>query len=128
MDGQTDILVEIEIKSFHVLGCDIPSWSGDGFCDDDTNIIECNYDGGDCCLPEVITEYCSECKCHLDNGTTGSSPLTTTTTNSTTMTSSTTTVTMTTTTTAETTTGDITGTIFNTGANEKYTQYTSPSV
>ena len=24
-------------------------WVGDELCDDDTNIIECNFDGGDCC-------------------------------------------------------------------------------
>ncbi len=36
---------------------------GDGACDDDTNTPECEYDGGDCCLPEVITDYCDLCEC-----------------------------------------------------------------
>ena len=35
---------------------------GNGFCNDDTNIAECNYDGGDCCGC-VITEHCAECAC-----------------------------------------------------------------
>ena len=29
--------------------------------------MECNYDGGDCCLDPVNTQYCSECQC-LDGG------------------------------------------------------------
>ena len=40
---------------------------GDGYCDDVTNNIECNYDGGDCCLDPVNTQYCSECQC-IDGG------------------------------------------------------------
>ena len=35
---------------------------GNGFCNDDTNIAECNYDGGDCCGC-VITEHCEDCAC-----------------------------------------------------------------
>ena len=36
---------------------------GDGYCDDATNIPICEYDGGDCCLPNVQTDYCVECLC-----------------------------------------------------------------
>ena len=36
---------------------------GDGFCNDETNNLECNYDGGDCCGSCVNTEYCAECTC-----------------------------------------------------------------
>ena len=35
---------------------------GNGFCGDATNIAECNYDGGDCCV-NVNTDYCSDCNC-----------------------------------------------------------------
>ena len=35
---------------------------GNGFCNDDTNIAECDYDGGDCCGC-VITEHCEDCAC-----------------------------------------------------------------
>lgn len=44
-------------------GC-IDSWQGDGICDDQNNIIECGFDGGDCCLLCKDTSQCSECKCH----------------------------------------------------------------
>ena len=36
---------------------------GNGLCNDYTNIAECNFDGGDCCGPCVITDQCSNCKC-----------------------------------------------------------------
>ena len=35
---------------------------GDGVCNDNTNIAECDYDGGDCCV-NVITDSCSDCNC-----------------------------------------------------------------
>ncbi len=49
-------------------GCpdDISHWVGDGMCDDDTNIEECQYDGGDCCLETQSWSYCNECICHID--------------------------------------------------------------
>ena len=37
---------------------------GNGYCNDETNTVICNYDGGDCCL-NIKTEKCSECSCHL---------------------------------------------------------------
>ena len=39
------------------------SWIGDGACDDFNNHFECNYDGGDCCGPNVKTGSCSQCLC-----------------------------------------------------------------
>ena len=39
-------------------------WIGDGYCDDITNIPECNHDGGDCCGNDVKTNYCNDCICH----------------------------------------------------------------
>ena len=41
----------------------LPPSVGDGYCNDETNIIECGYDHGDCCLTNVITDYCSNCSC-----------------------------------------------------------------
>ena len=35
---------------------------GNGFCNDNTNIVECDYDGGDCCV-NVNTDSCSDCNC-----------------------------------------------------------------
>ena len=37
---------------------------GNGYCDDENNNDECNFDGGDCCLTSPNTDYCSECTCH----------------------------------------------------------------
>ena len=37
------------------LGCNVTQWVGDGYCDDVSNTIECNYDGGDCCLDNTNT-------------------------------------------------------------------------
>ena len=58
---------------------------GDGFCDDDMNIPECDYDGQDCCRESVIDYFCIDCRCYesgcegniLDgkNETTTTSPL-----------------------------------------------------
>ena len=42
----------------------------DGFCHDELNNAECNYDGGDCCSTVVYTNVCTECKCH-DSSITG---------------------------------------------------------
>ena len=35
---------------------------GDAICNDETNYLGCNYDGGDCCV-NVNTDSCSECNC-----------------------------------------------------------------
>ena len=35
----------------------------DGYCNDETNIPECNYDGGDCCGSCINTDYCTNCTC-----------------------------------------------------------------
>ena len=36
---------------------------GDGFCNDETNNPECNFDGGDCCGQCILKHQCSECTC-----------------------------------------------------------------
>ena len=55
-------------------GCPHPHWIGDSFCDDKTNIADCDYDGGDCCA-NINTDYCVECKCyHEDNCVLGYTP------------------------------------------------------
>ena len=43
--------------------CDNPEWIGDGYCDDENNNAECNWDGGDCCGDNVFTDYCTICGC-----------------------------------------------------------------
>ena len=53
---------------FYSTGCnsDNPSWIGDGWCDDETNNEDCDFDGGDCCLDEIFADYCIECLCYED--------------------------------------------------------------
>ena len=46
-----------------ILGCLQPSLIGDGNCNDVTNNQLCHFDGGDCCLLNVNTYYCSNCSC-----------------------------------------------------------------
>ena len=43
--------------------CEAPNWQGDGFCDDEINNKECEWDGGDCCGSNVNTQFCSACEC-----------------------------------------------------------------
>ena len=54
--------------SHHVIGCQNVSIIGDGYCNDETNIPDCNYDGGDCCGSSCVNkEFCIDCLC-LDDG------------------------------------------------------------
>ena len=46
-----------------ILDCVHEEWIGDGYCNDETNNADCNYDDGDCCGSCVNKEYCSECSC-----------------------------------------------------------------
>ena len=41
-------------------------WIGDGICDDETNLLKCAFDYGDCCLNEIVDTNCYECICHID--------------------------------------------------------------
>ena len=50
--------------TFFTIGCFNTNYAGDGFCDDENNNADCNYDGGDCCLLDVNSEHCSECVCY----------------------------------------------------------------
>ena len=49
-----------------MFGCDNILLVGDGWCNDESNTETCNYDGGDCCLINASTDYCSDCICHLE--------------------------------------------------------------
>ena len=40
-----------------------PTSVGDGICNDQTNNMECNYDGGDCCKVPINKDQCSNCEC-----------------------------------------------------------------
>ena len=45
------------------LGCVKPHFIGDGYCDDELNKEECNYDDGDCCGVHLDNKFCRECQC-----------------------------------------------------------------
>ena len=53
-------LIETCAAGYHLL-------VGNGFCNDATNIAECNYDGGECCV-NVNKDYCSDCNCLAGGG------------------------------------------------------------
>ena len=60
----------------YYLDCKYPELIGDNYCDDVTNTLECNFDGGDCCNVESNREMCWPCICYVfdyeaPNGTTG---------------------------------------------------------
>ena len=42
--------------------CPNPNMVGDAICHDETNLLGCNFDGGDCCV-NVNTDSCSDCNC-----------------------------------------------------------------
>ena len=45
-------------------GCQTPGTVNDGYCEDHVNNAECNYDGGDCCGPNVNMRNCADCICY----------------------------------------------------------------
>ena len=44
-----------------------PVWSlvGDGYCDDEANIVECGYDFKDCCHLDSDRSLCTDCFCYI---------------------------------------------------------------
>ena len=39
---------------------------GDGFCNDEANNLDCNFDGGDCCGKCINMNLCKNCSCFTD--------------------------------------------------------------
>ena len=72
----TQLAYTINMTTYYIsttttdLTCGNLAWIGDGFCDDGSNIEDCDYDGGDCCLDstndKIIEGLCYQCTCHLD--------------------------------------------------------------
>ena len=54
-----------------ITGCDSIHWYADGICDDENNNEACFFDGGDCCGPNVNTDYCTVCQCLSEGGSSG---------------------------------------------------------
>ena len=38
---------------------------GDGYCHDNSNSEQCDFDGGDCCLNQIVAA-CHDCMCYAD--------------------------------------------------------------
>ena len=43
--------------------CENPALVNDGYCHDNVNNAECNFDGGDCCGSNVNIMACADCIC-----------------------------------------------------------------
>ncbi len=43
--------------------CNLQELVGNGICNDESNIKDCAYDGGDCCSEHGILVLCKECTC-----------------------------------------------------------------
>ena len=50
------------------LDCLQPSLVGDAYCHDETNNLQCAFDGGDCCGPCINRQFCTECQCLSESG------------------------------------------------------------
>ena len=47
--------------------CKFSKVVGDGICDDNANVFECDFDGGDCCGIGTIMDICLKCQCFSKN-------------------------------------------------------------
>ena len=47
--------------------CENPELVGDGYCNDETNMLSCGFDGGDCCFTCTSNTTCESCDCHTGN-------------------------------------------------------------
>ena len=56
----------VEPKEIELPNCPAEAWVANGKCDDETNIPECNYDGGDCCIDPYVQGFCTICVCYDD--------------------------------------------------------------
>lgn len=44
--------------------CKVIENIGNGICEDSLNVLQCNFDGGDCCRPDRNTDSCILCICN----------------------------------------------------------------
>ena len=65
MDGPLYATPNLGTYISFLVSCDSIALVGNGFCNDETNNPDCNYDGGDGCVVNANTNACSECVCHL---------------------------------------------------------------
>ena len=61
MVNETEVYILSENKT--EIGCPFWDITNDGYCDDEANIEECNYDYGDCCNFQNDFSFCQDCIC-----------------------------------------------------------------
>ena len=66
----------IHCVSFCIPAClsPISDKIGTGWCNDENNVPSCDFDGGDCCGPDVKNFQCSDCECLGENITSRAAP------------------------------------------------------
>lgn len=60
--NETGLKHEEASSNFDAISC-YTDYIGDLYCDDQNNVEECQFDGGDCCLEVINDDYCIECIC-----------------------------------------------------------------
>ena len=50
-------------KIIFILACNQTFKISNGYCNDETNVAECGFDGGDCCGSCINTDFCENCNC-----------------------------------------------------------------
>ena len=67
-DDCTECAIE-DYKELQISSTCVDLWIQDGFCDDQNNIVDCKFDGGDCCNNNNTRydkyrydKYCKKCK------------------------------------------------------------------
>ena len=55
--------LNLELFFSDIQRCEYFAFKGNGFCDDGNNIMECDFDGGDCCGNQVKHGHCTLCQC-----------------------------------------------------------------
>ena len=55
--------IKNKMEGQYLRNCENSLKVGNGYCEDETNTPECNYDGGDCCGFCVKNQFCSRCDC-----------------------------------------------------------------
>ena len=62
-------MISNKLHNIFNLACNVTKIN-DGICQDETNIPECGFDGGDCCIPHSVMQFkeCQVCECHQSIG------------------------------------------------------------
>lgn len=65
LDLQLMLTYQCKCKDPNASACGSEQYKGDGNCDDENNVADCDFDGGDCCGSNVKKAYCEQVATHL---------------------------------------------------------------